>query len=735
MTHAMNSALTPLARHTSQRFMTTVCVLSAAALLATGSASEAATCSTGGLSTRFVGATIFKDRDKTGTLTPRDKSCETNTEGRFKAPKGPGKLFLSGGAEQGSATPNPFVLSAPVGAKGIGILSTVWQLLLNKQKLNARRVPGMFGLSPSYTLKSYSFFPTSKPKTLALQRLDRQLHTLLDLSLATSGAAPQALLANLAATLRGMQQPLDMADAAQINQIIAAPAMQLDLTELQRKQIVETASALNAAPASQPGQWDALSQLRARAAALMTAGDYACLAKCFSASAIPQQLSGVTCPCDSTIPPPSGSLLAITQLDEDSVGDPRDPEQARDFTTKGPVNALRGTAASNVAKVVLFQGVTELGSVSVSGGTWSLPLSTDKYPEGQYTFTAVGRDAGGAELPGQVQRVVHVMIVPPKKPTPVPGGISENQLPGRFPETSSESWFIVDIPPGGRAYVELRELLADGRTEFGPVLGPYDVLLSSEGHYQMEVTERLAPGQYNLKLFVTDLAGNTSCSAGIAVTDPDPQCPQQGGAIDRPFTVASTGTTLGVNQPDLLTFPNAVNLSGTWSGADANGLEISLFADGDTKELPLDLIPQTNGITFSWSLAVTKDVLQPGNRFNVQADYRYVNRKNTVTSSTTPEVSGSLSGADPKRLIIIICDDFPDDISEICLQPVYDAVAGPGISVIDGTWRLTVPPDPLLPKQYRVLTAQVESTEPFFRRKVMGVDFLTIDPVVAIELP
>ncbi|WP_045224261.1 hypothetical protein [Methyloterricola oryzae] len=733
MTHAMNSDLTPLGRHTNQRFMTTITVLLAAALLANGSASQAATCSTGGLSTRFIGATIFKDRDKTGTLTPRDKSCATNTEGRFKAPKGPGKLFMSGGAEQGSATPNPFILSAPADAKGIGILSTVWQLLLNKHKVKARRIPAMFGLSPSYTLKSYSFIPSNKPKTLALQRLDRQLHTVLELSLAASGAAPQALLGNLAATLPGMQQPLDMANAAQISQLIAAPAMQLNLTELQRKQIVETGSAFNAAPASQAGQWDALSQLRARAAALMTAGDYACLAKCFSASAIPQQLSGVTCPCDSTIP--SGNLLAITQLDEDTIGDPRDPEQVQDFTTKGPVNALRGTAASNVAEVVLFQGVTELGSVSVSGGTWSFPLSTDKYPEGQYTFTAVGRDASGAELPGQVQRVVLVLTVTPKKPTPLPGGISENQLPGRFPETSSESWFIVDIPPGGRAYVELRELLADGRTEFGPVLGPYDILLSSEGHYQMDVTERLAPGQYNLKLFVTDLAGNTSCSASIAVTDPDPQCAQQAGAIDRPFTVASTGKTLGINQPDLVTFPNAVNLSGTWSGADANGLAISLFADGDSNELPLDLVPQTNGITFSWSLAVTKDVLQPGKRFSVQADYSYVNRKNTVTSSTTPELSGSLFGADPKRLIIIICDDFPDDISEICLQPVFDAVAGPGISIVGGTWRLKVSPDPLPPKQYRVLTAQVETTEPLFRRKVMGVDFLTIDPVVAIELP
>jgi len=754
MTHALKTDISTLNR----RYVIIGWMLSAAALLAHDVASEAATCPTGGLSTRYIGATIFKTRDKTGIITPQDKSCETNSEGRFKAPKGAGKLFLAGGVEQGSGAPNPYVFYAPAGAKGIGVLSTIWDILLKKHKVKAPRIPMMFGLNPSYTLKSYRFVPSKKPKILALQRLDLQLETLLDFTLAASGSNPKTHLERFATSLTSITYPLNMADSSQINQIMVSPALAMTLTEPQRRQIAETGYVINTTIADQSNQWNTLSQLRAEAAIHIKSGNFVCLSKCFNSSAILGKLAGTPCSCDDTIPPPEqDNHVTITGLDEDTADLATDPEQLTDFKTKGPVRGISGTAGANIADVIIYQGINILGTARAINGAWSFPLPTDQYTEGQYTLTAFGRDVNGEVKTNQAQRILYVMTGSPATPTPLPGGTDETSLPGRLPpDGSQETWFILDIPPGGRAYVELRQLV-NGVTEFGPTLGPYDIVLSQEGRYQMNVTDRLAPGNYNLKLYVTDIVGNRSCASSVAVTDPDTLCPHQIGSENRLLTVFANGTPLSINPPDLITSPSEVILSGTWSGSNAPELEISILPKDIGNEPPIELTTLGDKNTLQWNLSLPLETFESGKNFDVTAVYRYANRTDTVTSSTALQFSGPLYGVDPDKLLIEVCSSTSFDIDEACaglfirgsifpqsgIFPESESIISLDVAIQDNGWYMNLPieyfPNGFLEAgQFLIRTKQYDGpTRDSLSGniKFKGIDFLEVNPAAAIRLP
>ena len=132
-------------------------------------------------------------------------------------------------------------------------------------------------------------------------------------------------------------------------------------------------------------------------------------------------------------------------------------------------------------------------------------------------------------MPGTATRVVRVRRKSPLKPSTNPGGISETQLPAWIPTgrpdpniPDDNPWFVVKLPLNGRAFAELREIGANG--EIGPVLGPYMARIAEDEFVQIYIADLLAPGSYNVKLYVSDAAGNLSCASSVDVADPE--CPK-----------------------------------------------------------------------------------------------------------------------------------------------------------------------------------------------------------------
>ena len=562
----------------------------------TCSLARAAACSPKSMSSRYFGAMVFRDKSpNNGQQDAHEKICTTDQQGRFRLPKGSGRWTLKGGFEIGSGRQNPFVLMSPSGARAIGMLSTIWQTLHN-QGVRGRRIPLMLGLPKTASLKEYSLVQTNKKKLRVWQQKDAQLHTLLEFALAGSQETPESLVNSFTTVLRQLSSPLDLTDGSRIRRLLTESAPSMSLSPDDLNAVLTTARAFNVQIQNRPAQLDGLARLRADATEALEGKNFACLTSCFTETGIVSQLDGASCSCATPSPSPSPSPtplpspieipsptpsptpgpghanLEISKLDADTGGDPARPELLNDFETKGPTRALHGTAGSGVVQVILTQDGVELSPVPVNDGKWAYAFPSDLVP-GNYTFVAAGRNAAGEAMPGTATRVVTVTRKSPLKPSTNPGGISETQLPAWIPTgrpdpniPDDNPWFVVKLPLNGRAFAELREIGANG--EIGPVLGPYMARIAEDEFVQIYIADLLAPGSYNVKLYVSDAAGNLSCASSVDVADPE--CPKDSIPDDDSLTVADS-TALQFNLP----WP-PLRLSGFWSGGEPAGLGVSV---------------------------------------------------------------------------------------------------------------------------------------------------------------
>jgi Tol biopolymer transport system component len=84
-------------------------------------------------------ATVFRDKNSNGVLDPAEKRVTTQSDGRFRIPKGKGTLVLQHGTNIITGEDNTFFFTAPSTSKGIGFVSTLWQSML-RQGLKVKKI-------------------------------------------------------------------------------------------------------------------------------------------------------------------------------------------------------------------------------------------------------------------------------------------------------------------------------------------------------------------------------------------------------------------------------------------------------------------------------------------------------------------------------------------------------------------------------------------------------------------
>jgi len=583
-----------------------------------GSPAKAATCPSKGLTSAYHDATVFRDRKRNGMLDAGEPSCTTRKTGRFKAPPGKGLLTLQGGIEIATGAANPFVFTAPADAGGIGVFSSVSQALANRQSL--RQIRRLFGLPKSHSLADYRFvsIAKAKPKTRVLLKKDAQLHTVLHFAHARSGEAVVPLMGEFASALLSAQRPLDLKAAPVIENLLMA--LPITVSDEELALMGTAASALNTHIENNSDKLNALAGLRTRATDRLRAGDFACLAKCYTDPEIEDQLQGATCLCETPLLPPG--IPEITSVQEDTGVSPID------FITKDPTPRLIGTAGGGTTEVTLFRGGTTPLSpaVPVTSGTWSYSFDAALL-EDEYTFTAIGKNAAGQESPPSAARTVTVDTTGPSLPGNNGGGEDETLLPGFICPNQQEGPFLIVNGTDGGVPVGATVQEFDGIEIIGktyPLGGRYATdfdAFTCNQVVRVHITDRLAPASYNVKFFVSDVAGTESCAESIET--PDDLCvghPDQ----DHLLTINET-TPLSIDDPGLTS--TTPTLSGEWSGGDPAGLSVSV--NGRTYRVGSGLMANRNP-QFTWFLEIpTADALERDTEYPITARYEYVNDTKT----------------------------------------------------------------------------------------------------------
>ena len=221
------------------------------------------------------------------------------------------------------------------------------------------------------------------------------------------------------------------------------------------------------------------------------------------------------------LPPP-----VITSLQDDSG-----PSQL-DGITNDNTPTLSGTAATGI---VDGHSVSKWHTCSppaapVNNGGWFYTLVV---PEGVYTFSATGKNAANQESSPSAAKIVTVDTTGPTPPSfgadACGGGeatVSSSQFDD-LPVLVTVKCLVV--PDGGEPVRAVVQKLSNGNKTGEPHTYPFR---DDDGIFRIEITDRLGfapgskdlPGNYHLKLFVSDVAGNESCTATSNSAEEDKDC-------------------------------------------------------------------------------------------------------------------------------------------------------------------------------------------------------------------
>lgn len=155
---------------------------------------------------------------------------------------------------------------------------------------------------------------------------------------------------------------------------------------------------------------------------------------------------------------------------------------------------LSGTAAAGTTRVVVYNNGVEAGTAFVSGGTWTLLVSS--LAEGSHEFTAVGLDYVGNESGESNTVEFTVDLTPPS--VPVITGLSDDTGTAGDFRTS-------DVTPTltGTAEADATVTIRDGTTMLGTAIADGD------GNWSF-TTGSLTDGIHTITVKATDLAGRES---------------------------------------------------------------------------------------------------------------------------------------------------------------------------------------------------------------------------------
>ena len=238
------------------------------------------------------------------------------------------------------------------------------------------------------------------------------------------------------------------------------------------------------------------------------------------------------------------------------------------ITSTGGVHfagAVADSGGSGIASVQVFNGATLLGTATVLAGSWSLDttLAAGTYNALKVTVTDL---AGNATTTANAQTIVVDTTVPSETFPTVTLTSDSGASNSDFITSAGGVHFAGTVADTGGAGIASVQVF-NGST----LLGTATVVA---GNWSLDTT--LAAGTYNnLKVTVTDLAGNASSTANAQTIIVDATPPS---AV---ATVTALGADTGT-AGDFITSVAAQTVSGSYSGTLGAGEKIQVSVNGTT---------------------------------------------------------------------------------------------------------------------------------------------------------
>ena len=257
--------------------------------------------------------------------------------------------------------------------------------------------------------------------------------------------------------------------------------------------------------------------------------------------------------------PPSETFPTVTLTSDTGASN------ADFITSNGGVHfagTVADTGGAGIASVQVFNGATLLGTATVVGGNWSLDttLAAGTYNNLKVTVTDL---AGNANTTTNAQTLI-VDATPPSETFPTVTLTSDTGASNAdFITSNGGVHFAGTVADTGGAGIASVQVF-NGAT----LLGTATVV---GGNWSLDTT--LAAGTYNnLKVTVTDLAGNANTTTNAQTITVDTTPPAEALAIT---AIATDTGTVG----DFITSDTTLTVSGT-NGALAAGEKIQVSSDG-----------------------------------------------------------------------------------------------------------------------------------------------------------
>ncbi|QDW47974.1 hypothetical protein FFI89_032165 [Bradyrhizobium sp. KBS0727] len=299
--------------------------------------------------------------------------------------------------------------------------------------------------------------------------------------------------------------------------------------------------------------------------AALTDGSYSFTARATDTAGNVTTTSAVTATVDTT--PPSESLSSTIGTDTGATATIASGGVTRDNTL-----ALSGTVSdANLSSVHVFDGATDLGAATISGGNWS--LTTGPLADGNHIFTAKATDtAGNSSTVGVITATVDT-TAPAETISGTIGtdtGATTTITSGGLTRDNTLALSGTVSDANGVSSVQVY----DGMN----LLGTATV---SSGTWSF-TTAALSEGSHSFTAKATDNAGNVTTTSAVAATV-DTTAPA--------VTITAAGGS--INQAVQI-------ITGTVGAADI-GSTVTLFDNGGATPLGTAVV-QNNG---SWSASVT----------------------------------------------------------------------------------------------------------------------------------
>ena len=405
----------------------------------------------------FRDATVFRDKNQNGQLDAEETafSQKTDGEGRFKSPKGKGRLSLFGGTEISTGQPNNLLLTAPSGARGIGILTALWQALLERTR-NLTKVRKLLFVPTKTTVDQFAAVSIDKTKPKSqrekLVKRNAQHDTLarflkalthggsgkragLQTALAPTGEDPT--INALAQALIGLKatKPVDITKPETVKALLNGALNQsntaVSAENLQLVSVV-AATSLNAeidkVSAKQPQRLQTLENDRAKGSGYLASGDFAGFKEYF-------------------FPAPK-----FTAMLEDTG------RSATDRVTQDNTPTLTGVAPPQSVKLRVYRNGLQIGEITPDvNGNWN--YTSPALPDGLYAFGLTGVTSFGFE--GMISATMPVTIdtTPPGTPTVKPVFQTGSVRPTLTGDWGGDTGNELRITVNGHTYTNAKDII------------------------------------------------------------------------------------------------------------------------------------------------------------------------------------------------------------------------------------------------------------------------------------